>query len=77
MKKWAENKPKVVKAKKKELGVMVKNVVEVYKSKEKTTQKEEIEDTKHKLIVFLRNKTSLFYGRNKSHRVQKGIKFGT
>ena len=46
-------------------------------SKEKTTQKEEIEDTKHKLIVFLRNKTSLFYGRNKSHRVQKGIKFGT
>lgn len=39
LKKWAENNPKVVKAKKKELGVMVKNVVEVYKAKKKQLKK--------------------------------------
>ena len=65
------------KSKKRRIGSYGEKRHRGLQSKEKTTQKEEIEDTKHKLIVFLRNKTSLFYGRNKSHRVQKGIKFGT
>lgn len=39
LKKWAKENPKIVKAKKEELGVMVKNVIEVYKAKKKQLKK--------------------------------------
>ncbi len=39
LKKWAKENPKVVKAKKKELGTMIESVIEVYKAKKKELKK--------------------------------------